>query len=119
MSGTVTNHIDLLDSEILEIEKVINAINAKQKKRVDLEGFRKEIIGRFEEIGLGVGVRAYMTNVEGVVGFEIDIERRIEPKPFDHDRQVNEVVNDLLGLGEGGVISTKGLLKPDGTPHKH
>jgi hypothetical protein len=120
MNGTLTNHIELLDSEILRIESVIKAINEKQRKRVSLEGFRQEIIGRFEEIGLGVGVRAYSTNVDGVVAFDIDIERRIEPKTFDTDRMVHEVTNDLLDLGEGGVISTKskgGIIVPEG--HKH
>lgn len=117
----VSSLINLYDSEIVKVEGVVAALNEKQGKTVDLEGFRKEAIGRFEEIGLKVDVLVYESNVEGVYPFDIVIQDHCERVPFDPDRMVHEVTNDLLGLGEGGVIKTKqqgsGLWTPGGHHH--
>lgn len=114
----VTSQIELHDSDILRVEGVIKKLNEKSGQWVDMEGFRKEIIGRFQEIGLGVTTRVYTTNVDGCFAFDVDIDRRLEGT-FDPDRQVHEVTNDLLGLGEGGVIKSADVLKMSEHQHKH
>jgi hypothetical protein len=103
-TSTVTPAIDLYDSEILLIENVLGKINQKSGQRIPLEDFRKEIIGRFEEIGLIVGVLVYSTADDGglplddVYAFDITIIDRCERKPFDYDRQRYEVINDVAGI---------------------
>lgn len=104
MPGEVTPQIDLYDSEFPLIEGVLAKINDKSGKSVPLEAFRREIIGRFEEIGLVVAVRVYSTMDSGglplddVYAFDIDIYDRCERKPFDFDRMHYEVVNDVAGI---------------------
>lgn len=106
MSGdpTVTPSIDLYDSEIPLIEAVLAKLNEKSSQHVPMEGFRKEIIGRFEEIGLVVNVRVYSTAdagglpIDDVYAFDIDIYDRCERKPFDFERMRYEVVNDVAGI---------------------
>jgi hypothetical protein len=114
----MTKGIDLYDHEIIAIEEVVAAINRRTHdgaKSVDRDALQREIKQRFEEIGLVVSVRWYEfaigdrpEAVEGALMPEIVFMGRTEAKPFDRDQQVHEVTNDLLGLGEGGVISTKG-----------
>ncbi len=111
--------IDLYDSEILAAEKVLEALNEKSGKAVPLEAFRKEIIGRFEEIGLVVDPKVWTSALgEGIFEFEIEIQGRTEPRAFDYDRQVHEVTNDILDLlpnqDKGVIKSTK-----PGEPTKH
>lgn len=107
MSNEVTSTIDLLDSDIIRIEKVLAALNAMRGKTVPLESFRREILDRFEQIGLGVDVKVWETNLVSVFLFDIEINRRYEA--FDPERMVHEVTNDLLDLGDGGVINTKNV----------
>jgi hypothetical protein len=96
--------IDLYDSEILLIEKVLEKLNEKQGRHVQMEDFRREIIGRFEEIGLIVSVMVYSTAdsgglpIDDVYAFDITISDRCERKPFDMDRQRYEVVNDVADI---------------------
>jgi hypothetical protein len=98
-----------MDSELLRCEEVIKKLNERQGRGgTNLEKFRQEIVERFAGIGLGVAVRVYTTNEEGLYAFDIDIDRRLAGQ-FDPDRQVHEVTNDLLNLGEGGVIKSGGL----------
>lgn len=119
--SNVTAQIDLYDHEILEVERAWQAVQSKQGRMVDLESYRREIVERFAERGFRVDVDVYETNHEGLYHFEVTIRDRQEPiKEFDFDRQVHEVTNDLLDLGEGGVIKTEkkespGLWTP-GTP---
>lgn len=104
--GGVNVNVDVHDSETLRIEAVIRKLAERQGKTVDLEGFRKEAVDRFLEIGFKVVVRVYTTNVPGVYIPDIDIVERLTA--FDPDRQVHEVTQDMLELGEGGVIKTGG-----------
>lgn len=117
MSGDVNVACNLLDSEVLKVESVLREINQKTGKSVNLEGFRKEIIGRFEDIGLKVQVRAYTSNEDGVYPFDIDIVDHCERKAFDYDRQVHEVTTDILDLGTKGVIKSGPILSE--SVHKH
>lgn len=116
MPGDVNVNVDLMDSEVLKCERVIAKLNEKSQRWVDMEGFRKEIIERFQEIGLGVAVRVYTTNVDGCFAFDVDIDKRLSGA-FDPDQQVHEVTNDLLGLGEGGVIKSADVI--DMAQHSH
>jgi len=93
--------IDVYDHEILQIEKVMAQIKKKQHRRVNADVFRQEVIGRFEEIGFVVDVMTYIdTEEDGTLGFEIVVRDRCDPKPFDHDKQAEEVVSNLLGLDD-------------------
>lgn len=90
--------IELYDSEFFAIEKVLAALNQKQKKNVNLESFRKEIIERFEDIGLIVRVKVYDTDQYKVYRFDIDIYDRCERKDYDYEKQTWEVRKDILGI---------------------
>jgi hypothetical protein len=106
--------IDLYDSEIIEVEKIIQKLNYDHVgQQRDVEGFVQRTIDMFARIGLRADVAMYtMADRQGrpVEGFmpEITIQGRINERgfEFDHDKMVHEVTNDLLGLGEGGVINT-------------
>lgn len=117
--GGVDSTIDLYDSDILRIEKVLDQLNAEDvgKKR-DVEAVVQKITDLFARIGLRVDVKVWTAadargqEVEGVFIPEITINGRVDPKhEFDYDRMVHEVTNDLLELGEGGVIKTQ-KMKP-------
>lgn len=98
--------VDLHDTEILQIEKVLERLKEKQARGgINLEKFRQEIIERFENIGLGVNVQVFETNQAGMFAFDVDITKRLEGR-FDPDRQVWETTHDVLDLGEGGIIKT-------------
>lgn len=113
--------LDIHDSEIIRLEAVKKALMERQATVVNLEAFRKEAIERFAQAGFDVFVQCYETDQVGAFAFDIDILGRIEGD-FDPDRQVHEVTNDLLELGEGGVIKVKnsssGLIVP-GHGHSH
>lgn len=117
--GSVESLIDLHDSEIIAAEKVLQKLNEKQGKSLNLEAFRREIIERFaSEANLVVRVKPFTTNQEGLFAFVIEIIDRIAGQ-FDPDRQVHEAVNDLLDLGEGGVIQTGSGLHVVQGGHRH
>jgi hypothetical protein len=98
--------IEIHDSEIIGIEKVLEILRRRQGQAgVNLEGFRQEAMDRFAAIGFKVAVRAYETDQEGVVAFDIDIVDRLAGE-FDQDKAVWEATHDVLELGEAGVIST-------------
>ena len=124
----ITTQIDVYDSEIPGIECVIERWKADWTTRaVNLENARKALIESFAETrqkctsgpggaeevhrhhGYVVDVLIWSTNVEGVIIPEIVIKDRVERIDHDPDRMVHEVTNDVLGLGEGGVIKTEGL----------
>lgn len=91
--------MQILDSEILECEAVLKALKAQQGNRKNLEAFRKEILGRFEEIGWVAAVKCWATNSDAVA-FDVELLDRCERRKhgFDYERMQHEVVNDLLGL---------------------
>lgn len=115
--------IEVYDSEIPLIESVLERLNQKQGKGgVNLEAFRKEIIERFAGIGFVVTVKLYTTNQEDLYVPVIEINGRTEKKEFDPDRMVHEVTNDILELGEGGVIKTEATdsgISAGGKHHHH
>lgn len=108
--------IEVHDSEIIQIERVLQKLNERQGRYgVHLDGFRREIIERFENIGFQVAVKVFETDVEGCFAFDVDVVDRLVGE-FDPDRQVHEAVHDVLGLGESGFIRTEGPVAGD---HHH
>lgn len=105
-AGGVEANIDLYDSEIVEIRRVLKAIQTNVGKRRNLETFRQEVINRFGEIGFTVEVRMYeaVRETDPEVGFvhpTITITGRIEQEEeYDHARQGHEVRADVLGTGQ-------------------
>jgi hypothetical protein len=102
----VTKTMDIHDTEILEIEKILNMLKARTAQgSIEYDSFQREIKERFYEIGFVVDVLWYETNMAEVKMPEIVIKGRTENKfVFDRDRQVHEVTNDILDLGTGGII---------------
>lgn len=105
--------VDLLDSDILKLEKVSRVLQERQGSYTNLEGFRKEAIDRFAKAGFKVDVKVYDTVEQGTYAFEIEVLERYAGE-VDPDQQVHEVVTDILGLGHSGVIKSggEGLIKP-------
>lgn len=122
MADEVACRFDLYDSEIPKIEEILRAINA-EGKRVDMEQYRQEIVGRFADIGILATVNVWSAKdpstgaeIPGLYIPEIVLVDRIKPEPFDHDRQSWEVQHDILDI-EGGpaTIKANGYI---GTPSK-
>ena len=117
--SAVESAIDLYDSEILKIEQVLEQLNAEDVgKPRPLEDFVQKVTELFAKIGLVVDVKVWTAadnrgqEIAGTFIPEITITGRVDRKhEFDYDRQVHEVTNDLLDLGEGGVIHTQ-KMKP-------
>jgi hypothetical protein len=131
MTDHATDEIDpstLLDSEILEIEKVMEAIRLRAERSVEYDAFQREIKERFIRIGFIVDVAWYTagrpdnTLEPGLLIPEITLQRRVEKKVFDYDQQVAEVTGDILDLGQKGVIKTNDGLREkmmEAKNHKH
>lgn len=106
----IKSFIDLHDSEIDEIDKrIVKWMVEKQGTTMDLESFRRTVVGKFEDLGLRATVKCYDTTQSGVYAFDVEINGRLDPKfAFDWDRQVHEVVNNYLQDpdAETGFINT-------------
>lgn len=90
---------DLYDHEIVAIDEVMRKLQDKQGTFTSMEGFRKEAIGRFAEIGFVVDVKVWETDEPGTYAVDLDITGRCEPQEgFDHERQQWEVREDVLGI---------------------
>lgn len=115
----LTASINLYDSEIDEIHKVVEILRIRSQSRRNYQEFQDEVIDRFHKAGFVADVRWYETNVEGVLMPEIQITDRVDKGfQWDPNQQVHEVTSDLLSLGEGGVIKSDAskLILP---PHSH
>lgn len=115
---------ELHDSDILEMEKVYRWVVDQQGKRRDMENFRKEVIGRFHEKGFVVNVLTFETDQADVYTFEVEVLRKVEQRAFDYDKQVHEVVNNVLELPDqaGGWIKADAGMKEAARKvkeHKH
>ncbi len=114
--GGVSSMIQLYDSEIIEIEKVLEKITIPRSQRISYEKYTEQIKDRFSHIGLIVSVPWYEAGIEredgtlekldGVLIPEIVIQARTDAKQFsfDHEQMAHEVQSDLLGLGTGGKL---------------
>lgn len=108
--------LEVNDSEILAIERGPLAYAQKhQGSHRDLEDFRRAIVAQFGEIGFQANVKCFETNQPGCYAFDFEITGRVPgSQGFDPDRQVHEVVNNILELPdqEGGWIKTdKGMIE--------
>lgn len=115
---------EIHDSDILEMEKVYRWMVDQQHKRRDLEKFRQEVIERFHQVGFVVNVLTYDTDQPEVYSFDVEVLRKVERKAFDYDKQVHEVVNNLLDLPDqaGGWIKADAGMKEaakKAAEHKH
>ena len=115
--------VDLYDTDILRIEHVKHALDGwveNRNWRVDLEAYRRQTIERFFDAGYEVTVFVYQGELAGVNEpyheFVVQINKRVDPKEFDFDRQVHEATHDVLGFGEEGFIPTP---SPSERPEKH
>ncbi len=101
------------DHEIPLIEGVLAALSQSIGKtylkddwpRVR-DNFEREVEGRFAEIGIVAKVTKWEEDLLDPTYQQPTVEMigRVERHEFDHERQAHEVVNDLLGTGEGGAI---------------
>lgn len=106
----LTTDIQVYDHEIPALEKVSRILNEKVASRRDAEDFRREIVGRFAEIGFVVETKVFVPadtpygKEPDFVTFNLALVGRCDPQPFDHERQAAEVRADILDLGTGGTI---------------
>lgn len=113
---------EVYDTEIIEIEKVLGALSERATRgRLNFDAFDREIKDRFHKIGFLVDVAWYHTDVAETKIPEIVIKDRTEARDFDYDRQVHEVTNDVLELGDKGVIKSdpKALESSGHQGHRH
>ena len=83
-----------------------------------LAAFKLEINERFAEakdadgkpMGFACDALCYYTNVEGVYIFVPKLHGRVR-READLDRMIHDMVNDSLGLGEGGVLNNDGTTR--------
>lgn len=103
--------IDLNDSEILLIEKgPLAYIEKHQGTHIDLENFRRAVVDQFGEIGFQANLKAYETNMPECYAFDVEIIGRVPgSRTFDPDRQVHEVVHNILKLPD----QQEGFIKTD------
>lgn len=116
MPDVTSNLPDLNDSDILALERVVMILNERQGMALPMEGFRKEIIERFGQAGYKVDAKVWTTNQEGLYAFDIEIIDRLEGQ-FDPDQMVYEATNNVLDLGEGGVIKSAPLIAQQAHSH--
>jgi hypothetical protein len=111
-SSEITSAIELHDSDILKIERGPYAwAQDQQGKSYDIDQFAKDLTEQFAQIGFGVVVQVWTTSQAGTWAFQVEIQRRLTGE-FDPDRQVHEVVNNILNLpGQEGWINTGEAMK--------
>lgn len=107
--------LELNDSEILAIERGPLAYAQKhQGSYRDLENFRRAIIAQFGEIGFQANVLCFETDQPDCYAFEFEITGRVPGTGrFDPDKQVHEVVNNILELpdqDQGWIKTDKAML---------
>jgi hypothetical protein len=124
LGGGVYSLVDLYESDLDKIQRVIVKINEHVGHDADFDALQREIKGRFEEAGYVVDVAWYEFavdghKVEGGAMPEITIQGRTDRFEWDPDRQVHEIVNDTLGLGEGGWIKSGSGLHVPAHGHSH
>lgn len=106
--------IELYDHEMVKVLDVLEKLRQRARERSrNYNDFEREIRERLEDIGFVAHVNwhSYAMNKVVQVGSampEVTITGRTERHEFDHDRQVHEVVSNVLGLPEedAGVIRT-------------
>lgn len=122
---SVSSDIELYDSDIAQIDVVLQRLSEKSGTRMNYNHFENEVRDRFSSIGFTTNVNWYTYTVDGKPGEgampEITITGRTDPAfTFDPDRQVHEVVNnylDIPGEEKGRTIKSGEFLRAE--EHKH
>lgn len=113
--------LNILDSEAIEMGKVVAWAQEQRHTRKDLESFRKEVINRFAEVGFLVNVLCYDTTEPEVYAFDFEVYGRCEPKAFDFDKMVHEVTHNLIGdkTAQEGFIPSDAATDRQAAHYKH
>jgi hypothetical protein len=107
-------NFNLYDEDFPVLERVTKWMEGRQGTSMNLEDFRRTSIERFHDAGFIVDVKVFTTDEEGVYAFDVEIlDRVVREEEYDFDKQVHQVVNNLLELPDqdGGVIDTDKSLK--------
>lgn len=108
-------NLHIHDSDIIAMEKGPLAwMISKQGSPMNLEDFRRAAVEKFYDVGFKVYLKVYQTNQDGTYAFNVEILDRVDSKKaFDYDKQVHEVVNNILELPDqnGGWIDTDKMLR--------
>ena len=111
----ISTAIQLNDSEIIKLEKGPMAwAKLRQGSHMDVDGFVKAMVEQIANVGFTCEPKVYDTNQAGAYAFDFEINGRNAVSLFDPDRQVHEVVNNLLelpGQDKGFIPSKDGLAK--------
>lgn len=118
---------DIQDSEILELEHLLDFFSQRSGQRRDYDAFQREIEDRFHAIGWAVDVIWAEYAIDGVKqeGYQplIEVVGRVDRTPFDHDRKVHEITRNLLELPnqeKGEVLkANRGTFENHAKGHKH
>lgn len=129
-SDSIDAEVDLYDSEVIAVRGVIEALNqTRHTKATSVEGWRREIVQRFEDIGLKVRVVLHeIEEVEvgtgvtpGQILTSITIVGRLDEMKvgeFDHDRQKHEVRSNILGVDQPEATGTAPISIPTSSGEK-
>jgi len=103
--------IDVYDHEVDQLIEVQRVLMARCGSLRNYSDFEREIKERYAEIGFVAQVTWREYALDGVRQDgalpDVTITGRIDRHDFDHDRQVHEATNNLLGIpGKEGVIKT-------------
>jgi len=89
--------MDINDSELLKLEKVLNWAKSQQESRRDIDQFTKDIREKINHAGFEAEVKVLETSQPGTYAFDVELTGRLDSR-FDPDRQVHEVTSNLLEL---------------------
>jgi molybdopterin converting factor small subunit len=106
---------DLHDSEILQIETILDALKARYSARsFELREYEEDAKDRFFKLGFAIEISWHEfaidgKKVEGALMPDITIVGRVNQDEFDHDRKVHEIGRNILELDQPtGVIRSDG-----------
>jgi len=113
------------DSEILLIEGILDDLGRKVATRTNVQAFHREMVERFEDIGIRISITWYTDNGDPeIFSPVVTLEERLDTKhEFDYDRMVHEVTNDILDIlppsEKGQTIKTQKIRPGEAPSHKH
>jgi hypothetical protein len=105
---------DLHDSEILQVETILTALQDRYSARSFLlTDYERDAKERFHKIGFAIEVAWFEfavdgKKVEGALKPEVTIVGRVDKDEFDHDRKVQEITRNILELDQpSGIIKSE------------
>lgn len=131
MTTEVDSDIDLYDSDVVKIERVVAALNrSRLTKSTTVDGWHSEIEQRFAEVGFKVNI--VLSQIEGTqigdgpvtptegtrIHTLISVQSRIKQIPvgeFDHEQQAYEVQHNIRGLKTEQPDTKVSVSMPSGT----